>query len=64
MPRELKTKDEFSEAAKSATEVRVVRSGENAKVKLRTPEGLLTFKTTGAGADALVKGLKTEVTEY
>ena len=64
MPKELKSKEEFEKLLKSATEVRVSRDGEEAKIKLRTREALYTFKTTGAEADSLVKGLKTPLVEY
>ena len=64
MPKELKSKEEFEKLLKSATEVRVSRDGEEAKIKLRTKEALYTFKTTGAEADSLVKGLKTPLVEY
>lgn len=63
MPRELKTKEEFQKLLDEASEVRVKREEETAKVKLRTPRGLYTFKTTSEEADALVKGLKVEVLE-
>lgn len=64
MPREVKSAEEFSKLLDSATEVRVSRSGESAKVKLRTKEALFTYKTTTEEADSLVKGLKIPVTEY
>ena len=64
MPKELKSKDEFQKLLESATEVRVSRKGDEVKVKLRTKEALYTFKTTGADADALIKGLKTPVVEF
>ena len=63
MPKEIKSKSEFGELVKAATEVRVLRSGESAKVKLRTKNALYTLKTTPAEADALVKGLKIPVEE-
>lgn len=63
MPRELKSKEEFEKVLEGAVEVRVKKDGEQAKVKLRTPTGLFTFKTTSAEADELTKGLKIEVTE-
>ena len=63
MPKELKSKEEFEKLLKSATEVRISRDGEEAKIKLRTKEALYTFKTTGAEADSL-KGLKTPLVEY
>jgi len=64
VPRELKSKEEFQKLLQSATEVRVSRKGDTAKVKVRTKDALYTFKTSGTEADALVKGLKTPVTEY
>lgn len=64
MPRELKSKEEFEKLLGSATEIRVSRFGDQAKVKLRTPEALYTFKTTSEDADALVKGTKTPIVEF
>ena len=64
MPRELKTKEEFQKLLESAVEVRVSRHGDDAKVKLRTPEVLYTFKTTSEEADSLVKGTKAPVVEF
>jgi hypothetical protein len=63
MPREVKTKDEFDKLLERATEVRVVRSEESAKVKLRTKDALYTFKMTTEDADALVKATKIPVVE-
>jgi hypothetical protein len=63
VPREIASKEEFEKLAEGATEVRVVRKGENAKVKLRTPEALYTFKTTTEEADGLIKGVKLPVVE-
>ena len=64
MPKELKSKDDFQKLLDSATEVRISRKGDDAKIKLRTKEALYTFKTTGAEADSLTKGLKTPVVEF
>ena len=64
MPKEIKDKDQFGKLIESATEIRVSRRGEDAKVKLRTKDGLYTFKTTSADADALIKGTKTPVVEF
>jgi len=64
MPRELKSKDEFQKLLETATEVRVSRKGDDAKIKLRTRDALYTFKTTSAEADSLTKGLKTPLVEY
>jgi len=64
VPKELRSKEEFQKLLDSATEVRVARNGDQAKVKLRTKMGLFTFKTTAEDADALVKGIKTPVVEF
>ena len=64
VPKELKSKDEFKKILESATEIRVHREGEEAKVKLRTKEALYTFKTTTTEADSLTKGIKTPVVEF
>ena len=64
VPRELKSKEDFEKLLESATEVRVSRRGDDAKVKLRTKEALYTFRTTSEEADALVKGVKTPVVEF
>ena len=64
MPRELKTKEEFEKLLGRATEVRVSKSGDSAKVKLRTGEALYTFKTTAEEADSMVKGAKVPVQEF
>ena len=63
VPKELKTKEEFEKLLGSATEVRISRKGDDAKIKLRTRDALYTFKTTGADADARTKGLKIPVVE-
>ena len=63
MPRELKSKEEFEKLLDAATELRVVKAGDSAKVKLRTRDTLYTFKTTPEEADSLVKGAKVPVEE-
>ena len=64
MPKELRSKDEFDKLLDRATEIRVSKSGDSAKVKLRTPDGLFTLKTTAEDADAMVKGAKVPVVEF
>ena len=64
MPVELRNKDEFEKLLEGATEIRIARHGDEAKVKLRTKSALYTFKTTGEEADALVKGTKVPVVEF
>jgi hypothetical protein len=64
VPKEITGKDQFEKLLGDATEVRVSREGDQAKVKLRTRDTLYTFKTTSEEADALVKGIKKPVTEF
>lgn len=64
MPKEVTSKDEFLKLLETAEEVRVVREGENAKVKARTKDSLYTFKTTAEDADSIIKGLKIDIVEY
>lgn len=64
MPRELKSKEEFQKLLEDAIEVRVVKRGDEAKVKARTKDALYTFKTTSEDADSLVKGVKAPVDEF
>ena len=63
MPKEIRNKEQFEKLIESATEVRVVHNGDDAKVKLRTKSALYTFKTTTEEADSLVKGTKAPVVE-
>ncbi len=64
MPKEIKDKETFDKLIEAATEVRVSRRGDAAKVKLRTKGVLYTFRTTSEEADSLVKGVKAPVVEY
>ncbi len=64
MPTEVKSKEEFEKLMETVSEIRVAREGDQAKVKLRTPDALYTFKTTSDEADALIKGTKTPVVEF
>ena len=63
MPREISNKEDFAKLLEKALEVRVVRSGDNAKVKLRTRTALYTFKTTSKEVDSLTKGVKAPIIE-
>lgn len=63
MPREIKTKEELQKLLLKATEVRVLRADDSAKVKLRTSERLYTLKVSAEDVDALLKGLKIPVVE-
>jgi phosphotransacetylase len=62
MPAEA-TKEQFQELVKKAVSVRVVKRGEEAKVKLRTKGVLYTIKVKTAEVDGLLKGLKQPVEE-
>ncbi len=64
MPKEIKSKDEFQKLLGSATEIRVSRRGDDAKIKLRTKEYLYTLNTTTADADSMIKGTKVPVAEF
>jgi len=63
VPKEIANKEDFMRLLAQATEVRIVRAGESAKVKLRTRDILYTFKTTSEDADSLTKGAKVPVQE-
>jgi len=64
MPKEIKDKVQFDRLLEGATEVRVTRRGDEAKVKLRTKEALYTFKTTTEEADSMLKGAKAPIVEF
>jgi hypothetical protein len=64
MPSLLRSKEELQKLMPSATEIRVVRNGENSKIKLRTKDQLYTFVTKEEDIDVLTKGTKTPVVEF
>ncbi len=64
MPKEIKDRDSFDKLMEGASEVRVSRRGDEAKVKLRTRDALYTFRTTSEVADSMVKGAKVPVIEF
>lgn len=63
MPREIANTEDFTRLLAQATEVRIVRAGDSAKVKLRTRDTLYTFKTTSKEVDSLTKGVKVPIQE-
>ena len=63
MPSELTSKDQVKKLLPEAIEIRVVRSEDSAKLKLRTKKSLYTYKTTGEDADAILKGVKAPIVE-
>ena len=64
MPKEITDKAQFQKLLESAEELRVSRDGDGAKLKVRSRGYLYTFKTTGADADAMIKGTKATVVEF
>ncbi|MDG6996627.1 MAG: hypothetical protein JRN52_11965 [Nitrososphaerota archaeon] len=58
MPRELHNLDQFQKLMPKAVELRVVRSGESVKLKLRTPDYLFTYKTNSEEAADILRGAK------
>jgi len=64
MPKEITDKSQLDKLLETAIEVRVSRNGDNAKVKVRAKDALYTFKTTGAEADSIIKGIKAPVVEF
>ncbi|HMD79181.1 MAG TPA: hypothetical protein VKF39_04265 [Nitrososphaerales archaeon] len=63
MPREVRSREEFDKLLERATEIRVIKDDDSAKVKLRTKEVLYTFKMTAEHADVVIKATKTPVVE-
>jgi hypothetical protein len=64
MPSQIRSKEEFQKLLKSATEIRVVKSGDSSKVKLRTKTQLYTFVTTESEVESLTKGVKVPIVEF
>lgn len=64
MPRAIRSADEFSKLAPSASECRVVRRGERVKLKLRTPKMLFVYVTNEEEAASVLKDLKANVVEF
>ena len=58
MPRELHNLDQFQKLMLKAVELRVVRSGESVKLKLRTPDYLFTYRTNSDEAADILKSAK------
>ena len=58
MPKELRSAEQLEKLMPRGLELRVVRSKENVKLKLRTPEYLYTFKTDHDQAESILKNVK------
>ncbi len=64
MPKQISTAEEFEKLLPDAREIRVVKSKDGVKLKLRMEDALYTFKTTQEQADSLTKGVKTPIIDY
>ena len=65
MPKQIQSSEEFRKMLPKAHELRVVRSSEYVKLKLRMPDLLYTYKTNVDEADDLIKSAKDiEVVEF
>lgn len=64
MPRQVNSADEFKKLIERATAIKVVNSGDNVKLKLRTKKTLYTFVTNKTDADTIVKESKLPVEEF
>mgnify|MGYP001148763174 CR=1 FL=1 len=63
MPAEIMDVDLFMKLAEKAEICRVVRHGDEVKLKLRTPQRLYTMKVVSPRADELLKNLKCKVVD-
>lgn len=63
MPAEILDVDEFMKLAEKAEVCRVLRSGDEVKLKLRTPRRLYTMRMDSSKVDELLKSLKCKVVE-
>jgi hypothetical protein len=58
MPRQIHSAEQFEKLMPKAQEVRVVRTNDSVKIKLRTPDSLYTYKTNPDEAEDLIKSVK------
>ena len=58
MPKELHSLEEFQKQMPRGLELRVVRSSESVKLKLRTSNYLFTYRTNADEATDILKGAK------
>ncbi len=64
MPKEIFSEEEFLNIAKTlAVECRIKKSGDNVKLKLRTPKHLYTYKTETRKAESLLSQIEIEKIE-
>jgi hypothetical protein len=63
MPSEVTDRELFLKLAEKAAHCRVVRQGDEVKLKLRTPRRLYTIKLNASEAEAVLKVLKCRVFE-
>ncbi len=65
MPRQIQSSEQFQKLLPKAQELRVVRTADFVKLKLRMPDLLYTYKTNEDEAEDLIKSAKyIEVIEY
>jgi len=63
MPSEVADKELFLKLAEKADICRVMRLGDEVKLKLRTPSVLYTLKLDVESADSIIRGLKCKIVE-
>ncbi len=63
MPSEVVDRELFMRLADKALHCRVIRQGEEVKLKLRTPKRLYTLRMEASQAETVIKGLKCKVFE-
>jgi len=63
MPSEVADREQFMKLAEKAEHCRVVRKGDEVKLKLRTPHRLYTMRLDAGEAEAVLKELKCRVFE-
>ncbi len=63
MPSEVAEREHFMKLAEKAAHCRVVRQGDEVKLKLRTPRRLYTMRLDVSEAEAVLKELKCKVFE-
>ncbi|MBI2183487.1 MAG: hypothetical protein HYU39_00860 [Thaumarchaeota archaeon] len=63
MPRLVESEEEFLRWAGKASGCRVVRRGDEVKIKLRTPGFLAVYVTSGDKADGILEQIKVEKVE-
>lgn len=63
LPKEIRGEEEFKNLIEGSSELRVIRRGDVAKLKLRRKKLLYVHRTTSKKADGLLKDVKVDVVE-